>query len=71
MAFSERLRFTDVQDSRHAALTERGDGLMYTDSSADQPVRGMLHSIEAQLDDERGSLDLRDDLTIVGLEVLS
>ncbi len=39
-------------------------------SFADQPVRGMLHSIEAQLDDERGSLNPRDDLTIVGVEVL-
>ena len=49
------------------------DTVAYLDAfraAAAKPLMEALKSIEAQLDDEAGSLSPRDDITIVGLEVL-
>ncbi len=39
-------------------------------SLASQPIRGMMTQIESQLDREIGSLDPRDDITIIGMEII-
>jgi sigma-B regulation protein RsbU (phosphoserine phosphatase) len=43
----------------------------FFETVADQPIDRMMRQVEARLDGEPGSLNPRDDITVLGLEVLS
>ena len=65
-------------DGVEIAFQEQGEAPMDTksyrrafESLAGLSVESMMQQIEARLYGERGSLNPRDDVTIVGLEVLS